>query len=186
MREQPTRSRSLHARACCCNRTCSGTPAGIHDCCAVLCSSWHDLQALKLGLLRPGPLQAADGEPVAAAPAVSGASFAATDIGGGSAFARPSGAVEARTPRALEVEGSAYSAPVPSSALRSRSLVQAVWAYLPGSPTGLDRLPSGAFWLHVGDGSQPAGHASTGGEGSEGGERTPATPLLPWFAPRTA
>lgn len=146
---------------------------------AVLCCAAVGMiyKPSSLPLLPPGPLQAADGEPTAAAaPAASGASFAATDIGGGSAFAQPSGAVEARTPRALEVEGSAYSAPVPSSALRSRSLVQAVSAYLPGSPTGLDRLPIGAFWLHVGDGSQPAGHASTGGEGSEGGERMPATP----------
>lgn len=118
-------------------------------------------------------MQVTTGEP--ASPAVQAArtaSFAANDIGGGtSSFARPSGAAEVRTPRALEVETSGYSAPVPGSALRSRSIA----AYLPGLPVAPDRLPSGPVLMHISEGGQSAGHAA-GWEGSEGGVRMPATP----------
>lgn len=118
----------------------------------------------------PNLQQAADGEPSAAVQAGRTASFAAPDIRGGSAFAHPSGVSEARTPQALEVEGSAYSATVPNSALRSRSLM----SYLPGSPAASERLPSGALWLQFIDEGRSAGTA--GHEEGEGGERLPATP----------
>lgn len=76
----------------------------------------------------------------------------ATDIGAGtSGLTRPSRA-EPRTPRAFEVEATAFSAPALGAARRTRSTA----LQRSGTPTALDRLSSGGVWLQAAEGGAAA------------------------------